>query len=100
MILELDNQHIAEVFEILCGIQFEPATMHDTEPATTRHEGIDRLIEQLRAVMDAQADADAEVAKDESDAMVQSQAEDQARAEAEAMSAAEADEYHEDYEGR
>lgn len=92
MILELDNEHIAEVFEILCGIPFEHATMHDTEPPTKRHAGIEQLIKQLDAELNAQADSDAEMSKGESDAMAQSQAEaeEQARAEAEAMAGAEA----------
>lgn len=32
MILELDDVHVAEVFEILCNLLFEAATMHDIEP--------------------------------------------------------------------
>lgn len=47
MKLELDEEHIQEVFEILCEIPFEKATMHDTEPPTERHPGIEQLIEQL-----------------------------------------------------
>lgn len=100
MILELDNEHIAEVFEILCAIPFEQATMHDTEPPTKRYAGIEQLIKQLDAEMNAQGDAEAEAMQAESDAMAQAEGEDQARAEAEATAAAEAGEYHEDYEGR
>ena len=48
MKLELNNEYIEEVFEILCEIPFEKATMmSDTEPPTRRHEGIEQLIEQL-----------------------------------------------------
>lgn len=47
MKLELDEQYIQEVFEILCEIPFEKATLNDTEPPTSRHAGIEQLIEQL-----------------------------------------------------
>lgn len=95
MILELDDEYVTEVLEILCAIPFEHPTMHDTEPPTTRHAGIEQLIKQLDTELNAQADADTEMAKSWED----SEAEEQARY-AEAMAGAEEDEYHEDYEGR
>jgi len=46
--LILDKEHIHEVFEILCEIPFEVATMNDIEPPTSRHPGIEQIIEQLQ----------------------------------------------------
>ena len=60
--LEDDNEislHIEdaeEVFEILCEIPFEQATMNDNEPPTTRHPSIESLIEQLQRVIDFEED--------------------------------------------
>lgn len=48
MNLKLDEQYREDVFEILCTIPFENATMHDSEPPTKRHPGIEQLIEQLQ----------------------------------------------------
>lgn len=45
MNLELNDEYVVEVFEILCGIPFEQATMH--EPSTARHAGIEQIIKQL-----------------------------------------------------
>ena len=51
MKIELDDQHLCEVFEILCAIPFEKATMHDWEPPTSRHPGIEQMLEQIAAVL-------------------------------------------------
>jgi len=50
MNLKLDDKYIDEVFEILCEIPFEAPTMSDSEPPTTRHPGIEQLLEQLRPI--------------------------------------------------
>ena len=39
---------IQEVFEILCEIPFESATMHDTEPPTKRHPAIEMILSHLQ----------------------------------------------------
>ena len=44
----LDKEHIHEVFEILCEIPFEKASVHDWEPPASRHPGIEQIIEQLQ----------------------------------------------------
>lgn len=46
--LRLENEHVQEVFEILCEIPFEQATMFDSEPPTARHDGIEQIIDQLQ----------------------------------------------------
>ena len=51
MILVLDDEHVVDVFEILCEIPFESATAQDMEPSTRRHPGIEQLIKQLYAVV-------------------------------------------------
>lgn len=47
MNLKLDDQYLCEVFELLCSIPFEKATMNDSEPPTKRHPGIEQLIDQI-----------------------------------------------------
>lgn len=47
MILKLQDDFVIEVFEILCRIPFEEATMFDSEPPTKRNPGIEQLIDQL-----------------------------------------------------
>ena len=51
MNIELDNQYIMEVFEILCEIPFEKASVHDWEPPASRHPGIEQMIEQIAKVL-------------------------------------------------
>ena len=51
MKIELDDQYLCEVFEILCAIPFEKATMNDNEPPTRRHPGIEQMLEQIAAVL-------------------------------------------------
>jgi len=51
--IELKEEYAEEVFEILCGIPFEPASMTDSEPPTTRHRGVEDILTQLqRFVLD------------------------------------------------
>ena len=52
MWIRLENEHVNEVFEIMCKIPFEPATWFDSEPPTTRHEGIEQILEQLQTKID------------------------------------------------
>lgn len=47
MKFELNDEYVEEVFELLCEIPFETATLHDTEPPTRRYVGIEQLISQL-----------------------------------------------------
>jgi len=56
--LILNNEYIEEVFEILCGIPFESPTMHDSEPPTKRHLGIEQLLEQLAKQIQKRFDDD------------------------------------------
>lgn len=51
MNIELDNQYIIEVFEILCDIPFEKASVHDWEPPASRHPGIEQMLEQIAKVL-------------------------------------------------
>ncbi len=49
IVLLLDTEHVQDVYEILCDIPFEKATMNDTEPPTKRHSGIEQLLDQIEA---------------------------------------------------
>jgi hypothetical protein len=49
IILLLDVEHVQEVYEILCDLPFEKATMYDTEPPTKRQAGIEQLIDQIES---------------------------------------------------
>ena len=51
MNIELDNQYIMEVFEILCEIPFEKASVHDWDPPTSRHPGVEQMIKQIAKVL-------------------------------------------------
>jgi len=51
MNIKLDDQYLCEVYEYLCGIPFEKATMHDWEPPTSRHPGIEQMLEQIAKVL-------------------------------------------------
>lgn len=44
----IEPEDVQEVFEILCEIPFEKATIHDTEPPTTRHPAIEKIISFLQ----------------------------------------------------
>ena len=52
MWIRLENEHVQDVFEIMCKIPFEPATCFDSEPPTTRHDGIEQIIDQLQLRID------------------------------------------------
>ena len=52
MILDVDPQYVMELHEILCSIPFEDATLHDSEPPTTRHPAVESLIEQIEERME------------------------------------------------
>ena len=58
MVLFLNDEYVEEVYEILCGIPFESATISDTEPPTKRHPGIEQLIEQLAKQIQKRFDDD------------------------------------------
>ncbi len=49
--LWISKHDMIEVHEILCSIPFEPAKISDVEPPTKRHQGIERLIEQLASLI-------------------------------------------------
>jgi len=51
MNIELDNQYLIEVFEILCDIPFEKASVHDWDPPSVRHPGIEQMLEQIAKVL-------------------------------------------------
>ncbi len=53
MEIELDDQYLYEVYEYLCGIPFEKATAHDWEPPTSRHPGIEQMLEQIAKVLES-----------------------------------------------
>ncbi len=40
----IEPEDVQEVFEILCEIPFEKSTISDTEPSTTRHPAIEKII--------------------------------------------------------
>jgi len=44
----IGDDDLQEVFEILCEIPFETATMHDNEPPTKRHPAIEAIISHLQ----------------------------------------------------
>ena len=52
IVLNVELNHLIELHEILCGIPFEAATMHDSEPPTERHPAIESLIIQLEQRME------------------------------------------------
>ena len=52
IILNVELNHLIELHEILCGIPFEVATLHDSEPPTERHPAIESLIIQLEQRME------------------------------------------------
>ena len=52
IILNVELNHLIELHEILCGIPFEAATMHDSEPPYERHPAIESLIIQLEQRME------------------------------------------------
>ena len=60
MWLRLENEHVQDVFEIMCKIPFEPAAMFDSEPPTTRHDGIEQIIDQLQLRIDDEKIAEIE----------------------------------------
>lgn len=64
MWIRLEIEHVQEVFEILCEIPFEPATMFDSEPPTTRHDGIEQIIGQLQFRIDDEKIAEIEDMED------------------------------------
>lgn len=49
IVLFLEVEHVLEVYEILCDIPFEKATMTDSEPPTKRQAGIEQLLDQIEA---------------------------------------------------
>jgi hypothetical protein len=50
--IEIQEEDAQDVFEILCDIPFEQATVHDSEPPTERHHGIESIIDQLMPFVD------------------------------------------------
>ena len=52
IILNVELNHLIELHEILCGIPFEAATMHDSEPPTERHPAIESMIRELEERME------------------------------------------------
>jgi len=46
--LKLKDEYAEMVFDILCNIPFETPTMSDSEPPTTRYQGIEDIISQLQ----------------------------------------------------
>lgn len=60
MWLRLENEHVHDVFEIMCKIPFEPATWFDSEPPTTRHDGIEQMLGQLQLRIDDEKIAEIE----------------------------------------
>ena len=53
MNIKLDDQYLCEVYEYLCGIPFEKATVHDWEPPTLRHPGIEQMLKQIAEKLDS-----------------------------------------------
>jgi hypothetical protein len=49
--LNVELNHLIELHEILCGIPFEAATLHDSEPPYERHPAIESMIIQLEQRM-------------------------------------------------
>lgn len=56
IMIELKEEDIQEVFEILCEIPFEQATLYDSEPPTERQHGIQSIINQLSLFIDENED--------------------------------------------
>lgn len=52
IILNVELNHLIELHEILCGIPFEAATLHDSEPPTERHPAVESLIKELEERME------------------------------------------------
>ena len=52
MILNVNPEYLVELHEILCAIPFEDATLHDSEPPTTRHPAVESMILQLEERME------------------------------------------------
>lgn len=52
MVLNVNPEHMVELHEILCGIPFEAATLHDSEPPIERHPAVESLIIQLEERME------------------------------------------------
>lgn len=50
--LSINDNQAQEVFEILCSIPFESASISDTEPPTKRHPAIESMIKQLSDIID------------------------------------------------
>ena len=50
--IKVKDEDVVEVFELLCDIPFEKATMLDSEPSTKRHPAIEAILTQLRERID------------------------------------------------
>lgn len=47
VLIEIKTNGLQEAFELLCGIPFEQATPHDSEPPTERQHVIQSIIDQM-----------------------------------------------------
>jgi len=49
--IRIKDDDVESIFEIICTIPFEDATLYDMEPPTTRHSGIEDILSQLQKRM-------------------------------------------------
>lgn len=59
MWIRLENEHVQDVFEIMCKIPVEPSYFGE-EPSESRHDGIEQILDQLQLKIDDEKIAEIE----------------------------------------